>query len=354
MQPLESARFSWRSQKGGDLNADLREAARSATGNSSESESGESEEEDGPLPAVMPPSEAPSVMSTPELNGSQPQALVNQMPAMLWAIDNELRFTSCRGGALTDLGIGPDQLVGMTLFDFFQTEDTSFPPIAASVRALRGEIVNYELDWGSRIFRVRVGPERNDAGQIVGTIAVVFDISEVRHEEEHLHQEDQFLRRVAENMPDAVVVVDGEGRFVYASPSCETVLGYALDQLDGVNFLTLIEPDDLAIAQDAIVDVYRGDSYSFAVRMKRRDGSVAVMETVGAAVTTGDDVRLLLVSMRDISDEKRSEEYVHHNQRMAELRNMAQETAETLRQLLVAIDRGETPTPDATMRAQVL
>jgi hypothetical protein len=58
--------------------------------------------------------------------------------------------------------------------------------------------------------------------------------------------------------------------------------------------------------------------------------------------------------MRDVSDEKRSGEYVHHNQRMAELRRKAQETAETLRQLLVTIERGDTLTAAETLRAQAL
>ena len=166
--------------------------------------------------------------------------------------------------------------------------------------------------------------------------------------------EDQFLRKIAENLPDAVVLVDGEGHFLYASPSCEAQLGYGFEDLAGINFLALIEPDDLAIAQDAIVDVYRGDSYPFAVRMKRADGTWRIVETIGAAVTTGDGTRLLLVSMRDVSDEKRSGEYVHHNQRMAELRRKAQETAETLRQLLVTIERGDTLTAAETLRAQAL
>jgi PAS domain S-box-containing protein len=347
MQPIGSARFSWRSQKGEDLSADLHQAARSTASSEREEESGEADEEE-----AQPPTVAAPPMTNADANGSISPALVDQMPAMLWAIDSDLRFKSCRGGALGELGLAPDGLVGMTLFDFFQTEDTTFLPIAANMRALRGETVNYELDWGNRIYRVKVGPERDGPDQIVGTVAVVFDISDVRAEEDELLDEDQFLRRIAESMPDAVVLVDGEGRFMYASPSCESQLGYTLEQLEGVNFLTLIEPEDLAIAQDAIVDVYRGDSYPFAVRMKRGDGSWSMMETVGAAVTTGDGSRLLLVSMRDVSDEKRSEEYVHHNVRMAELRHKAQETAETLRQLLVAIERGETPSRAETARAQ--
>ena len=353
MQSIDSARFTWRQGNGQDLSSDLQDAARSAPDEADGAKETEpSEEEDSPLPAAVAPARV--VMNSPSPNGSFPIALIDQMPAMLWAIDGDLRFTSCRGGALADLGLASDSLVGMTLFEFFQTEDTSFTPIAATLRALRGETVSYELDWGTRVYRVRVGPGRDGAGQITGTVATVFDISDIRHEEEVLLNEGEFLRKIAENMPDAVVLVDGEGRFLYASPSCAEELGYDFQSLAGVNFLSLIEADDLAIAQDAIVDVYRGDSYPFAVRMKRADGSWSIMETVGAAVSTGEGTRLLLVSMRDVSDEKRSGEYVHHNQRMAELRRKAQETAETLRQLLVTIERGDTLTAAETLRAQTL
>jgi PAS domain S-box-containing protein len=354
MQSIGSARFTWRSEEGQDLSGDLHHAARAASGVAQEEGQDEQEkEEDSPAPAAA-VAEATPPMNSPGTNGSPSPALIDQMPAMLWAIDGDLRFTSCRGGALAELGLAPESLVGLTLFEFFQTEDTAFSPIAATICALRGETVSYELDWGSRVYRVRVGPGRNGTGQIAGAIAVVFDISDVRHEEQQLLNEGEFLRKIAENMPDAVVLVDGEGRFLYASPSCAEELGYDFHALAGVNFLTLIAPDDLPIAQDAIGDVYRGDSYPFAVRMKRADGSWALMETMATALTTAEGTRLLLVSMRDVSEEKRSGEYVHLNRRMAEFRHKAQETAENLRQLLVTIERGDTPSVAEAQLAQVL
>jgi len=356
MQSIGSARFSWRSEKGQDLSGDLQDAARAASGAAAQEErqdEQEQEEEDSPAPPAALEEVAPP-MNSPTPNGYLSPALIDQMPAMLWAINGDLRFMSCRGGALADLGLAPDSLVGMTLFEFFQTEDTAFMPIAATLRALRGETVNYELDWGTRVYRVRVGPDRDSAGQISGTVSVVFDISDLRREEEQMMNEGEFLRKIAENMPDAVVLVDGEGRFLYASPSCTEELGYDFQSLAGVNFLSLIEPEDLAIAQDAIGDVYRGDSYPFAVRIRRADGSWAMMETMATALTTSDGTRLLLVSMRDVSEEKRSGEYVHLNRRMSEFRNKAQETAENLRQLLVTIERGDSLTAAESQLAEVL
>jgi PAS domain S-box-containing protein len=354
MQSTGSARFVSHSEEGQDLSGDLHDAARAVSGVAQEEGQDEQKkEEDSPAPAAA-VAEATQPMNSPETNGPPSPTLIDQMPAMLWSIDGNLRFTGCRGGAMAELGLAPDSLVGITLFDFFQTEDTAFTPIAATIRALRGETLSYELDWGTRVYRVRVGPNRNGLGQIGGAIAVVFDISDLRREEAQLLNEGEILRKVAENMPDAVVLVDGEGRFLYASPSCAEELGYDFHALAGVNFLTLIEPDDLAIAQDAIGDVYRGDSYPFAVRMRRADGSWALMETMATAVTTAEGTRLLLVSMRDVGEEKRSGEYVHLNQRMAEFRHKAQETAENLRQLLVSIEPGAAPSVAEVQIAQAL
>src|SRR5450759_3666937 len=182
MQSIGSARFSWRSEKGQDLSGDLHDAVKAASSTAQEEgEDEQKQEEDSPSPRAGAVEVAPP-MNSPSPNGSLSPALIDQMPAMLWSIDGNLRFTSCRGGALADLGLAPDSLVGMTLFEFFQTEDTSFTPIAATIRALRGHTVSYELDWGTRVYRVRVGPGRDGAGQINGAIASVFDISDIRHE----------------------------------------------------------------------------------------------------------------------------------------------------------------------------
>jgi hypothetical protein len=45
--------------------------------------------------------------------------LVEQMPAVLWSTDRELRFTSSLGGGLAGLGLKPNQIIGVSLSDYF-------------------------------------------------------------------------------------------------------------------------------------------------------------------------------------------------------------------------------------------
>jgi PAS domain S-box-containing protein len=104
--------------------------------------------------------------------------LVEQVPAVLWATDASLRFTTCRGAALAALGYASDEIVGTSMYDFFQTRDERFPAIATARRALGGTPSNYELPWGGRTFQVHVEPLRDAEGAVIGAIGVALDITD--------------------------------------------------------------------------------------------------------------------------------------------------------------------------------
>ena len=110
------------------------------------------------------------------LRGSEERLglMVEQAGAILWTTDSELRFTSSQGAGLEALNLQPDQIVGQTLFDYFQTDDLAFPPIAEHHRALQGESVTYEQTWEGTTFQTHLEPLRDVAGDIVGVIDTVF------------------------------------------------------------------------------------------------------------------------------------------------------------------------------------
>jgi PAS domain-containing protein len=100
------------------------------------------------------------------------RSLVDQFPAAFWTTDAELRFTSSLGAGLAGFGLGPNQLVGTTLFEFFETEDPKFPPIDAHKRALLGATITFELEWAGLTFHSQVAPLHDSEGVTIGTICV--------------------------------------------------------------------------------------------------------------------------------------------------------------------------------------
>jgi PAS domain S-box-containing protein len=111
-------------------------------------------------------------------------ALADQLPAVVWSVDRELRLTAWRGGGLAGLGLRKGQGVGSTLYEYFDTQDSSFGPIAAHLRALAGEAVSYEALWGGRWFETHAAPLRDEAGAIVGALGMAIDVTERKQAEE--------------------------------------------------------------------------------------------------------------------------------------------------------------------------
>jgi PAS domain S-box-containing protein len=114
--------------------------------------------------------------------------LIEQLPAILWATDAELRFTSSLGAGLARLGLKQNQVVGMTLYEYFQTNDPEYPAIAAHRRAIAGEVVTYQTEWAGGSFACHSEPLRGADGQVVGTISMALDVTDRRQLEAQLRQ----------------------------------------------------------------------------------------------------------------------------------------------------------------------
>jgi two-component system, cell cycle sensor histidine kinase and response regulator CckA len=115
-------------------------------------------------------------------------ATLDQLPVILWTTDAALRFTSARGGGLGHLNLDDNEVVNMTLYEYFGTGDDSSPLIAPQIAALRGGTVSYEVNWQNRSYEAHVEPMRDAAGEIVGVIGVATDVTERKQLEERIRQ----------------------------------------------------------------------------------------------------------------------------------------------------------------------
>jgi len=116
------------------------------------------------------------------------RVLIEQLPAVLWTVDKDLRFTSVLGAGLTRLGLKADQLVGTSLLDYFETADQTFLPIAAHRRAVSGEATTFHVEWKGVSFACHAEPLRDASGALQGAICMSLDITDRKQLEEQLRQ----------------------------------------------------------------------------------------------------------------------------------------------------------------------
>ena len=178
-----------------------------------------------------------------------PLHLLEQLPAVVWTVDRELRISSVLGAGLSTVGLAPDQLPGTSLFDQYGTHDLNCPPIRAHLQALSGESVSFEKEWRGRLFQSRVEPLRDAENRIVGCVAISFDITERKQAEEALHWEKERAQVTLASIGDGVIRADGEGRIDYLNPVAERLTGWTAERAVGQPLMDVFRVVDEATRQ---------------------------------------------------------------------------------------------------------
>lgn len=114
--------------------------------------------------------------------------ILSQLPAIMWTVDRELRFTASLGAGLAALGLKENQLVGVSLMDYFQTQDPESLPIEQHQRALQGESVEFDFQWGKRRYQMRLEPLRSASGGIDGVLGLAVDVTEIQRLQDRIEQ----------------------------------------------------------------------------------------------------------------------------------------------------------------------
>lgn len=118
------------------------------------------------------------------------------------------------------------------------------------------------------------------------------------------------LSDVLDLLPDAVCIVDGEGRFLFASASCERILGYEPTELVGQFIFDYIHPDDLAATRQQADKVMGGEPQRhFRNRYLHKEGhSVDIMW----AAHWLPEYEVRIGVGREVGDLRRSEQELEH------------------------------------------
>jgi PAS domain S-box-containing protein len=242
--------------------------------------------------------------------------LVEQMPAVLWSVDRDLRFTSFMGAGLAGIGQRPGQFDGLTLHDYFGTNEPDFRPIAAHRKALTGGSVTYELEWKGRTFAAHVEPLRHTDGTIKGVIGSALDITQQKKTERELEKSVSLLRATLDSTADGILVLDHDGSIVTynkkflemwripeelaASSNRDELLAFVLDQVG----------DPGGFVQLAMRSYARHDAETFEV-VDFKDGRI--FERVTRPQMLGGKSVGKVLSFRDVTARRRVDQEIEES-----------------------------------------
>ena len=112
--------------------------------------------------------------------------LVENLPAIIWTTDTDLKITSCGGLSFIPSDHRRGEFIGMTLNDYFGAGNTAALHIAEHDQVLRGLPLSFDAVHGGRAFTVRVRPLLDEQAIVIGTVGVALDVTDRKESEESM------------------------------------------------------------------------------------------------------------------------------------------------------------------------
>jgi PAS domain S-box-containing protein len=209
----------------------------------------------------------------------------------------------------------------------------------------KGSIQNNELVLrrkdGKKIHCLTSGFAIRDAsGRAVRHQGTFVEVTERIEMEKQLHREQQFVRRLIENFPDMIAVVDREGRFTYMSERARDVLGVPPKEYLGRKIGGAAHPEDRESLATMVKDLLEGksDHSQIESRVRHADGSWRTLRTAATPMLDEEGrIIALVASVRDVTELSRAEQTTARTEKFAAMGQMLAGAAHELNNPLTAI-----------------
>ncbi len=200
------------------------------------------------------------------------------------------------------------------------------------------EIAIRRKDGTSAVFLESSRAVWDSAGKLIRYQGTLVDITERRKLERQVKQQEEFRRRLLESFPDLILVVDLEERYTFASSRVREMLGYQAEDLLGKKMSEIQEDSSELVALYREVASGSRSTGSAEYSVRHRDGTGRTMRAAASQLFDA-DTRLagVIISVRDITTEKRFEQQLVQSERLAAMGAMIGGVAHELNNPLTSI-----------------
>jgi PAS domain S-box-containing protein len=176
------------------------------------------------------------------------------------------------------------------------------------------------------------------SGKIIRYQGTLVEITDKREMERKLAQQEEFRRRLLESFPDLILVVDPEEKYTFVSSRSNDLLGRSPEEMLGKKISDIDDHSpELAALYHSIVSgqqVFGAAEYS----ARHLDGAWRTMRAAGSQLVDAEGkINGVIISVRDITIERKLEQQVVQSERLAAMGAMIGGVAHELNNPLTSI-----------------
>lgn len=219
----------------------------------------------------------------------------------------------------TVLGLDPERMVGKLVADTFPAAVADRFHASANRAIAERRSVRYETDnpagTSNHTIEVTLTPVF-DGDECRQMLITTRDVSERVDLEAERASSERRLRKLMENAPDIVWLIDIEGTITYATSATQRLLGYAPEELVGRSSFVLLPPEDVPAMQEffgRLLSTPGGTPLQSELRTVHRDGSVLWTEATVTNMLDDPDIGAIVVNAHDVTERKKVLAQLEHH-----------------------------------------
>jgi len=208
------------------------------------------------------------------------QALIHASPLVIVSLDMEGNVTLWNRAAEELFGWTEEEVLGKPYPPVPEGKQEEFKALLELSK--RGESIarmplrRKRKDGTLVDIRAWSAPLYDADGNITTEISVIEDVTEQKRAEEALRESEERFRAIFESSPIAMVVRNLAGQFVQTNHAFQEMLGYTMEELQGMSFSDITHPDDLEESVELYQELMAGriDHFIQEKRYYHKSGSL--------------------------------------------------------------------------------
>ncbi len=165
-----------------------------------------------------------------------------------------------------DLEIYSNKEIGKTILE----NDSKI--MASGKEETLEEIV--ETSEGIRSFISVKTPRFNENGDVIGIVGISHDITDRKEAEYVLQESEEKYRNIVETANEGIMITDPSAIVTFANSKMAEMLGYTIEELIGIDSLTLIDRTEIEKAKKRINDRKKGIKGEYELQFLKKNGEV--------------------------------------------------------------------------------